>query len=47
MNSQRKDCIRWASLSSSLTIETKSKILELYELHKLNLLLLTPELFEN
>ena len=47
INSKRKDTIKWASLSSSLTVETKSKILELYELQKLELLLLSPELFEN
>ena len=46
INSQRRNPIRWAALSSTLNIETKSKILELYELRKLKLLLLTPELFE-
>lgn len=46
-NRNRKQPIKWASLSSAFTIETKSKILELYELRKLNLLLLTPQLFQN
>lgn len=39
--------MQWACLSTSLTLEVKSKILEMYELGKLKLLLITPELFEN
>lgn len=47
LNLKRKMPIQWACLSTSLTLEVKSKILEMYELGKLKLLLITPELFEN
>lgn len=34
--------MQWACLSSSLPLDIKSKILEMYELGKLKLLLVTP-----
>jgi superfamily II DNA helicase RecQ len=47
LNSSRKVPIQWACLSTTLSVEVKSKILEMYELGKLKLLLISPELFEN
>lgn len=42
LNLKRKVPMQWACLSTSLSLDIKSKILEMYELGKLKLLLVSP-----
>lgn len=42
LNLKRKVPMQWACLSTSLSLDIKSKILEMYELSKLKLLLVSP-----